>query len=271
MQFLNYHRTIEELLTVIEQHGYSQAFDRTVQTLGLFRQSKHGLDELRRALSTQPNNLLTCQECQHLLPSCLTDSGDQTHAAPERAALLLHLALCPDCLAEYTLLRELQDVGTTPVPAFPSPDLAFLEPAWMPIRDWLYQIRFEGRRMMQVALRLAETFTPPSAVMAPALAYKGTPQPGSKGEIVRQVMLTPTETDDLDVEGVVRQIVNDPHHYMLTVRVQVPSRWPDLAGTGVHAQAADWHAEGTTDTDGVVQFTNLPVALVDQLRITISL
>lgn len=119
-----------------------------------------------------------------------------------------------------------------------------------------------------MVLRLAETFSPPVALTP--LAVKGQAPTVPRRQLVHQVNLTPANTDDFDIEAVVWQHTDDPMHYALTVRVQIPSRWPDLAGTEVYATAADWRADGTTDTDGMVQFEGLPAGLLNELNITIS-
>lgn len=209
-----------------------------------------------------------CQEYQKFLPTLMQQELEQIPLSAEYATMMMHIIFCPHCTAEYAILKELNTMTGSEMAHFPRPDLSFLAPAWKPVHDWLYQLRQEGNRIVQVILRLSENMSPPVALTP--LAVKGNMHTASQREIVRQVNLTPVDTEDLDIEAVIWKQRDDPMHYALTVRVQIPSRWPDLQGTEVSATAAEWHADGTTDSEGMVQFEGLPAALLNHLHITIS-
>ena len=78
------------------------------------------------------------------------------------------------------------------------------------------------------------------------------------------------EVEDLDMEVTVLTDPAQAEHGIVRVRAEVPSRWPELAGTGITASAGEWQAQGQTDDNGEVTFTGLPLTLLDQLRVEVS-
>lgn len=274
MQISKYQMTVEQLLTALQQPD-PQALDAAIEGLSAFAENADSLNRLQHELSDNLSTRLSCQACQQLLPAALVSADAPTQStvlsADNRAALALHLVQCPDCLLNYRLLHDLESLAAEPEMTFPAADLSFLAPRWEQTTDWCYQLWHSGSQVVRVVLRLAEELAAPPVPLKP-LAVKGVPLVDSpRRSIVRQVNLTPTDSDDLDIEAVIWHVPHDVHSYALTVRVQVPSRWPDLAGTAVYATAAEWSMEGTTDAEGMVQFKGLPAVWLDQLTITVDM
>jgi hypothetical protein len=265
---MRYHAAVEQFAMSITQ-PVSWAQHTIIWLLRNFGKSNASLQALHQTLTIEGGVQLNCQKCQELLPVYIEKKHEDVLSMDERAALTLHLASCMDCLSEYMLLQELEQIAAEPVPHFPAPDLSFLAPAWVPAHGWIYQVWREGNRVARLILQVSEAL--PSPAPAPALLpVKGTAPPATGREIIHQITLTPDDADDLDIEAVIWQNHSDHQHYAVTVRVQVPSRWPDLAGTEVYAAAADWQARGTTDMDGMVQFEGLPALSLNRLTITVS-
>jgi hypothetical protein len=102
-----------------------------------------------------------------------------------------------------------------------------------------------------------------------AVAVKGVSASHDSQEVVRRLTISPDMIDDLDLEAVVLRVPRSPQHYAVVVRVECPSRWPEVAGTLVRARADGWADEGMTDRDGLVRFHALPVEALDALVIEV--
>jgi hypothetical protein len=178
---------------------------------------------------------------------------------PEQGRVRAHLDRCPHCRAELSrLLTFLAPEASAPQS----------EPSWAQATGFEWQ---RVRETGQVLIRLlGEALSPPQALQPAFVAIKGQAHGlEEQDDVVCRITLDPDETGDLDIEAIVRRDQDDPELGILVARVQSPSRWPELAGTLVQAGAGDWQAEGTTDDDGMVTLTGLPLGLLDVLSIQV--
>ena len=56
--------------------------------------------------------------------------------------------------------------------------------------------------------------------------------------------------EDLDFEAVIIANPENPELCELKIRVEIPSRWPDMGGIEVIAKSHSWQVSGETDSDG---------------------
>jgi hypothetical protein len=185
----------------------------------------------------------------------LNDFQMGTLAEPARQDVAAHLARCPHCQAEVNRLVDF---------------LGQEKPAASTDSGWVQKAGFEWRRLHetgQVMIRLLGAALSPPPPQPLPLAVKGHTLDTGETDILRHIALGPDQVDDLDMEAIVRQGHDDSGQCTLVVRVQIPSRWPEFAGTLVRVSAGDWRAEERTDQDGIVSFDGIPQALLDQLTI----
>lgn len=164
-----------------------------------------------------------------------------------------HLTTCPHCQAELKRIT-----------AFALSEVTQADPSWQNLvgAKWR-KLKETGQLIIQV---IDEALTPPS--LTPAIAVKGDePQ---NHTALRQIVLTPEDTEDLDVEVLIELTPNMQNTCTLTVRVQDPEQWPDLAGTQVVAQAEDWQRSELTDDNGEAILRELPQAYLGSLTISIQ-
>lgn len=171
----------------------------------------------------------------------------------ENQQIQQHLTICPHCQAELTRI-------TTFAPS----EVIQADPSWQDLvgAKWR-KLKETGQLIIQV---IDETLTLPS--LTPAIAVKGD-EPQNQNTL-RQIVLTPEDTDDLDVEVLIELTPNIQNTCTLTVRVQDPEQWPDLAGTQVVAEAEDWQRSELTDDNGEAVLRELPQAYLGSLTISIQ-
>jgi anti-sigma factor RsiW len=179
----------------------------------------------------------------------------------EKIHIQAHLARCPHCQAELAELIDFLAEGVLPAVS----SLESQSPNWVQELGFEWQrIRETGRIMIRL---LGEALTP--GVIQPApIALRG--HQAEPGNVLRRLILSPDQTEDLDLEVTVTQQTDHPQQGVLTIRAQVPSRWPDLAGVPVRASAGDWQAEGLTDEAGEVFFEGVPTDSINGLMIEVN-
>ena len=173
-------------------------------------------------------------------------------SAAEQTAVQAHLKRCPHCRAELAELVEfLAEDTNAPAPS---------QTKWTQARGFQWRWGEAG----QVIIHL---LTASAAALSP-VPVKGHTVPDKN--VIRRLTLDADQTGDLEVEAVLRQYQADEATGTLTVRVDIPSRWPDLAGVPVSATAGSWQAAGHTDESGAVTLTGLPLNLIDDLEIAVN-
>jgi hypothetical protein len=178
-----------------------------------------------------------------------------------QARIQLHLARCPHCQADLAELVDFLAEGVSPS----IPTLESQSPNWVQELGFEWQrIRETGRIMLRL---LGEALTPEALQPAP-IALRG--HQAEPENVLRRLILSPDQTEDLDLEVTVTQQTDHPQQCVLTIRAQVPSRWPDLSGVPIRATAGDWQAEGVTNEAGEVVFEGVPTDSIDGLMIEVS-
>ncbi len=170
-------------------------------------------------------------------------------APTERDRFHVHLERCPHCRAEIERLTQFLPVQE---------DLI-----WTPVVGGLWsRLRETGEIIIRF---LKETSAPLDLALLPV---KG--RAADTEEVLHRVVMSHEETGDADIEAILRRDPENLEQCVVTVRVQVPGRWPELAGTQVRAQAGEWQANGYTDEAGEVQLSGLPIELVTEVNLEIT-
>ncbi|MFC1465798.1 MAG: zf-HC2 domain-containing protein [Candidatus Brachytrichaceae bacterium NZ_4S206] len=175
-------------------------------------------------------------------------------SAVEHAHVRAHVARCPRCQAELARLD------------------AFLADR-PPITGWVSDVGFEWRRLVraggqagQIVIRLVKDTLMPLPRLLPV---RGEEQVADFN-IYRQIVLHPEQTGGLDVQAEVWRSVTHESAWRVSVQVQSPARWPELAGTSVRVYAGDWSRDVVTDEHGRAVVEGVPDALLDMLTIKVD-
>ncbi len=187
-------------------------------------------------------------------PSTLTLSDYQMRllAKQEQERVVSHVARCPHCQAELQRLEQ-----------FLLPD-AVASPSWQHALSFIWQnLKEKGTFLVRL---LQETQTPLQPL---TVAVKGHKRIEKDSEIIRRITLSPEETDDLDLEAIVWRTAS-ASACQITIRVQIPSRWPEMAGVVVRGTAHTWQKVETTNSEGEVLFTDLPEEWVSDLSLEVQ-
>ena len=177
---------------------------------------------------------------------------------PEQRRIQTHLARCPYCQVELDRLIKASDADRL---------VSEKDPGWTKGLDFEWQrLRKTGRVIIRV---LAEGLTRPPHLQLAPIPTKGRAD-AEPANVVRRISLGAEQAGDLEVEAIVYRAGDDPQACILNVRVAVPSRWPDLAGTLVQVRSGNWQAQGATDEAGGVTFRGLPISLIEGLVIEVQ-
>jgi anti-sigma factor RsiW len=178
----------------------------------------------------------------------------------EHVRVRAHVARCPHCQAELARLGTF--LADQPV-----------APSWNAAAgfewQWLGQV---GRRAGRLIIRLAkQALSPPTPDPLPVRGVLDQAnEPSAEAGVYRRIALHVEETGGLDVQAEVQRGVADQESWRLTVRAQVPERWPDLAGTMVTVRAGTWLRQVTTDDEGQAVVEGIPDAFVDMITIEVD-
>lgn len=175
-------------------------------------------------------------------------------SAVEHARVRAHVARCPHCQAELARL----DAFLTDRPA---------------ISGWISDVGFEWRRLAhageqvgRIVIRLVKDAVMPSPRLLPV---RGEEQVADFN-IYRRIVLHPEQTGGLDVQAEVWRGATHESAWRVSVQVQSPARWPELAGTSVKVYAGDWSRDVVTDEHGRAVVEGVPDALLDMLTIKVD-
>lgn len=239
MQTTDCRLAIEQLLAYWENPDRHRAqADAAISHISKCPHCEGRIGYLVRALTTDEEDSLTCQECQDLLPDYLgAEVEGQTHKARWRP-VAFHLETCPHCSAEYATLSDLLELahggrGEEP-PDYPAPDLSFLrqeedrlpQPTGIPWRlDEL------GRLIIEFSAELLRTLQPPAYQPAYATARL---KSDKSSKTLCQLFLKEA-VKDLEITITAEELRDDPACCTVIVEANIPSRggWPNLAGTEV--------------------------------------
>lgn len=225
------------------------------------------LQQLGRALQSQIEDPLTCDQCQALLPDYGT--AENADAPPPStnirwAAVRHHLALCPYCTAAYQQMNEWLTAGNQDaIPGaatYPAFDLSFLEasaPAAAPF-TWPFAL-LEKRRQQGVqwlheaASGLYLLFTP-----APALAGAGwAVKSGADDTLLARTVLGEDEYPGWEIEATV--FATSADHCRVEVSLYAFAPLPDnLSGIVVTLHDGVTDRFALTDANGLAEFAAVP-------------
>lgn len=191
---------------------------------------------------------------RHECPPALTLSDYQMRLLPqqEQSKVASHVARCPHCQAELERLE-----------LFLAPNAA--APTWQQSIGFIWQhIQDKGTILVRL---LQETGLPAQPL---TLAVKGRRSDSQQNHVVRHITLSPDETGDVDLEAIVWRPSPSSPSCRVTVRVQIPSRWPELAGVRVQGTARTWQRIETTNHEGEVILDNLPEEWLADLSLEVQ-
>jgi len=187
-------------------------------------------------------------------------------------ALMLHLAVCPDCFARYEELCAMNellmtvDLPAVPRSAYRPPDLSFLHTEWVPIR-------IAGKLLETLRVSLAILFQPTSLVPVPTRA-KSTVKVDT-GDIaeVKKISLGAEQLGRLDVDLRLCTNQKDPALARLEVYALAVERVDlDFSGTRVVLRFADGREMSRlTDESGLALFEGVLEAELRKAMLEITL
>ncbi len=205
-------------------------------------------------MKASTDQLLKVTLYRHACPPALTLSDYQMQLLPQEGQRMVaaHVAHCPHCQSELQRLEP-----------FVNPNTA-AAPSWQHAFGFIWQnLKEKGTYLVRL---LQETQTPLQPL---TVAVKGHKRIEKDSEIIRRITLSPDETDDLDLEAIVWRTAS-ASACQITIRVQTPSRWPEMAGVVVRGTAHTWQKVEATNSEGEVLFTDLPEEWVSDLSLEVQ-
>jgi uncharacterized protein YbaR (Trm112 family) len=237
---------------------------------------RHNMDSLLQALAAEGEDQMNCDECETLLPEYLLAEEDGKSQQDRWRPLALHLLVCPHCSSEHTALSamarmELEERGAEPA-RYPVPDLSFLSDA----RKKTAQSQADFWHLDELGrliIRLATALLPPPARLAPVYAVReeeeiSAPEAGGRRSLGRLSLGSPT-LDDLEVDVTVLPSKDDPALCVIVARVEMPSRWPNVAGSEVTLEAGGIVSTVVTDESGEATFRGVALAALDSATLSV--
>jgi predicted SprT family Zn-dependent metalloprotease len=238
MQTTDCRVAIEHLLAYWENPDLHRAeAEAALGHIGKCPHCERRMGYLVRALTADEEDLMTCQECQDLLPEYLQAEAEGQTDEAQWHLMALHLETCPHCSAEYATLSELLELahgerGEEPS-RYPVPDLSFLrraknrppQPVSIP-----WRLNELGHLIIEFSAEVLRAFQLPAYQPAYAVAGLKAKSPRTLCRISMKEAV-----EDTEVTITAEETRDDPTRCMVTVRVNIPSRggWPNLAGTEV--------------------------------------
>jgi len=264
MQTAECRLTIKHLLAYLEDPTHHRAaLSAAVGHMSECPYCKDRIARLARALTTDEEDWLTCQECQDLLPDYLQAEMDGRAHEDRWRPVALHLGTCPHCSAVYATLFDLAELaygerGTEP-PHYPVPKLPFLRakkaapPQSLEIPWRLDEL---GRLIIEFSAEVVRMLQLPA--YQPAYATAGLKSARSR-RVLYQFSLKEAG-EDLEVTITAEERQDDPARCTVIVEVNIPSRggWPNLGGTEVRLKRGKQELETQwTDAFGKAVFEEI--------------
>jgi hypothetical protein len=252
MQTMECRKAIEQLLAYVENPELDRTGAETaIRHLSTCPDCERKMAHFLRALSTEKEDRLTCQECQDLLPDYVQAETEGQAHAKRWHPVAFHLETCPHCSAEYAALTELIELaygerGEEP-PHYPVPELSFLrqkkDKLLQPARRF-WRLDELGRLIIEFSTELLRALGPPTQQPAFAVARLKSPQ-----RTLCQLSLKEA-VEDLEVTITAEERRDDPQRCTVIVQVDIPSRggWPHLTDTEVTLKRKELEL-GTQRTD----------------------
>lgn len=244
------------------------------------KQTTAPLHQLGRALRTQIEDSLTCDQCQAFLPDYVQAEQETSEGIGQEQRLVAvrdHLALCPYCAAAYEQVREwlsdsLHDATPSAV-AYPAFDLAFLEsPASAaPPFAWPFALlqkrRQQGEQWLQdTAGALYLLFAPPPALAGAGWAVKS----AADTTPLARTVLSEDDFPGWEIEATVFAISADLCRVEISLYAFVPLP-DDLSGIGITLHDGITERAALTDANGLVEFDAVLRTRLDNLIVRVDL
>lgn len=257
---------VERLLAYLEDPDLHRAeAEAAVSHMSECPYCEGRIAHLIRALTTQEEDRLACQECQDLLPEYLQAEMDGRAHEVQWRPVALHLETCSHCSAVYASLRDLAELadgrrGREP-PHYPVPELSFLRAEGAPEPQPLkvpWRLDELGRLVIEFSAGLVR------ALRAPAYqpAYATARLKSARSQRVLYQFSLKEAGEDLEVTITAEERRDDPTRCTVIVEANVPSRggWPHLGGTKVTLRRGEQEL-GTqlTDAFGKAVFEGIPI------------
>jgi len=263
MQTTDCREAIEHLLAYGENPDLHRAeAEAALDHIGKCPHCGRRVGYLVRVLTADEEDLMTCQECQDLLPEYLQAETDGRADDAQWHRVALHLETCPHCSAEYAELSALLELahgerGVEP-PRYPVPDLSFLrrkqdrppQPVSIP-----WHLNELGHLIIEFSAEILRAFQMP--VYQPAYATAGLRARSPR--TLCQLSLKEA-VKDTEITITAEEKRADPTRCAVTVKVAIPSRggWPNLAGTEVILKRDELQLDAqTTDAHGEAVFEGI--------------
>lgn len=239
MQTLECRKAVEQLLAYLENPDlYRAEAEAAIHHVSTCPHCEGRMAHFVRALATDEEDGLTCQECQDLLPDYLQAKREgQAHERRWRP-VAFHLETCPHCSAAVATLSDLIELaygerGEEPS-RYPIPELSFLprrkdRPAQPTGIHW--RLDELGRLIIEFSTELVRAFQAPA--YRPAYAMAGVKSDKASRTLCQLSLKEAVE--DLEVTITAEETRGDPARCTVIVQVDIPSRggWPNLADTEV--------------------------------------
>lgn len=262
MHTIDCREAIEQLLASWENPDqYRAEADAAMKHIKKCPHCESRVGHLIRALATDEEDSLTCQECEDLLPDYLQAEAEGQAHVPRWRAVALHLETCPHCAAAYATLTDLVALaygerGVEP-PRYPVPELAFLRQKKdrhsQPV-SIAWRLDELGRLIVELSAELLHALQLPA--YQPAYA---TARLKSEKKTLFQLALKEA-VKDLEVTITAEETRDDPTRCTVSVQVHIPSRggWPNLADTEVTIKRDEQELETQrTDAFGEAVFEGI--------------
>jgi hypothetical protein len=225
------------------------------------------LGYLLRTLSNPEEDLLTCRECEALLPDYREAEMAGEAGGTRWRPVARHLEQCPSCAAEDKALSDFMGIAAAgwdlaPSPKPWTPNLSFLPPAPTAQESGLpWHLNKLGHVVVQFSQALIDSWRPPQ------LAAGLKKSPGSS-QILYQFSLQTGAVEDCEFSITAEAKRNDPARCTVVVEVQIPSLggWPHWAGTEVILKRDSLELERqATDPFGQAVFEDIATVDLPQL------
>jgi hypothetical protein len=281
MQTTDCRAAIEHLLAYLDDPKLHRAeADVAISHIRTCPYCESRVGHLIRALITDEEDPLTCQECQDLLPDYLQAEREGQAHEERWHAVALHLETCPHCAAEYATLSDLVALaygerGVEP-PRYPVPKLAFLHPSLAPDPNW-YQVALDyGRAWLEKEtgrwrqLWLSLPTLGDRQQRAPALA-------GLMGEVavpppsVHRTLAPANANFEIELTVVPDPTSDDADLCRVDVALTLQDRFGDFSAVQVTLLWGSDARTEETDALGQVSFTGLPCDQLASMRLIVTL
>lgn len=245
------------------------------------------------AAPTQDETLdIACRECLDTLGSYVEDQLAGEDVARLYPQIARHLENCPSCREQhdslYELLRE-EAAGTfgeppsylsfgewfrrQEQPSFEQASAQGLQPPAPSLEEEPTPFRWD--RLGRLIIDLATALWQPPQRLALAYAVKGeepVDEARAKTEGLKfplRFSLGSPDVDDLQLDITAVRDRDNPELCTLVARVEIPSRWSELAGTEITLMAGEETYTEFSDESGEVTFKGIPISRLAESRLRV--